>query len=289
MNVESDAGVAASKPARKKKSRKPAQAKRAATQRKAHGRVAYPKNPLAASLRIPQGVIDQNAGNTCTDREAATFAKVGWSGQIKVEISSAIKYGLLDRPSPGNVKPTDLARKILRPQEPRDRIEGLRRAVLNAPVIAEVYARYRGENLPDTQFLNNTLIDSFKINKDEVNDFINIFIAALKDAELLEEVIGGKFRVLDVTSPGDTGTPVGEQQIKKLSKGVTVSSDDTCFVVMPFADPVGGYYASVYEPAIEKAKLKAVRADADLYGTGKIIDQIWHGINSAGACCGTNG
>ena len=28
-------------------------------------------------------------------------------------------------------------------------------------------------------------------------------------------------------------------------------------------------------------KLKAVRADADLYGTGKIIDQIWHGINSA--------
>ena len=27
--------------------------------------------------------------------------------------------------------------------------------------------------------------------------------------------------------------------------------------------------------------MKAVRADADIYGTGKIIDQIWHGIHSA--------
>ena len=51
--------------------------------------------------------------------------------------------------------------------------------------------------------------------------------------------------------------------------------------VMSFANPVGGYYDSIYKPAIEKAKLKADRADADLYGTGKIIDQIWKGITSA--------
>ena len=33
-------------------------------------RVAFPKHPLAKCLRIPQGVLDQNAGNECTDREA---------------------------------------------------------------------------------------------------------------------------------------------------------------------------------------------------------------------------
>ena len=42
-------------------------------------RVAFPKDSLAKSLRIPQGVLDQNAGNECTDREAAGFAKIGWS------------------------------------------------------------------------------------------------------------------------------------------------------------------------------------------------------------------
>jgi len=51
--------------------------------------------------------------------------------------------------------------------------------------------------------------------------------------------------------------------------------------MMPFAEPLGGYFAGVYQPAIEKAKLKAIRADAEIFGTGKIIDQIWTGINSA--------
>jgi len=139
----------------------------------------------------------------------------------------------------------------------------------------------RGENLPDTEFLANTLVDSFNVPREQVEGFIRVFVTTLKGAELLEELSSGKSRVLDVTSPTDTTTELGEQQIKKLSKGVTVSADDSCFVVMPFAEPIGGYYASIYEPAIEKAKLKAIRADADLYGTGKIIDQIWHGINSA--------
>jgi hypothetical protein len=51
--------------------------------------------------------------------------------------------------------------------------------------------------------------------------------------------------------------------------------------MQPFAAPLGGYFSSIYEPAIAKAGLKAVRADADIFGTGKIIDQIWQGINSA--------
>jgi hypothetical protein len=84
-----------------------------------------------------------------------------------------------------------------------------------------------------------------------------------------------------VSSPADTSTQVGEEQIKRLSKGFTVAPDYECFVMMPFANPVGGYYDSIYKPAIEKAKLKADWADADLYGTGKIIDQIWQGITSA--------
>jgi hypothetical protein len=52
-------------------------------------------------------------------------------------------------------------------------------------------------------------------------------------------------------------------------------------VVQPFKPPFGDYYEKVYKPAIEKAGLRAVRADADIFGTGKIIDQIWRGIKAA--------
>ena len=42
-----------------------------------------------------------------------------------------------------------------------------------------------------------------------------------------------------------------------------------------------GYYELMYKPAIEKAKLTAVRADSEIFGTGKIIDQILLGITRA--------
>jgi hypothetical protein len=51
--------------------------------------------------------------------------------------------------------------------------------------------------------------------------------------------------------------------------------------MMPFAAPLGDYYSKIYEPAIIKAGLTPVRADNDIFGTGKIIDQIWSGITTA--------
>jgi len=245
------------------------------------GRVKFPKHSILTCIRIPQAIVDQHAGEACTDREGAAFAHVGWSGDVRVEISSAIKYGLLERPAAGKIKPTDLVRQITRPQDPKDKVAALRQCVMNAPVISDVYTKYRSENLPDTEFFVNALRDSFGVPQEHIEDFIKVFTQTLTESGLLEELSNGKFRVLDVTSPGDATTPVGEEQIKKLSKGVTVAATDTCFVVMPFSEPIGGYYDSLYKPAIERSKLKPDRADADIYGTGKIVDQIWKGINAA--------
>ena len=52
-------------------------------------------------------------------------------------------------------------------------------------------------------------------------------------------------------------------------------------MMMPFADPIGGYYKAIYESAITKAGLRPVRADDDIFATGKIIDQVWSGITAA--------
>ena len=247
--------------------------------------IAFPKHPLSKCLRIPQAILEQNAGKECTDREAAKFAGIGWTGQVSVEISSALKFGLLERPAPRTVKPTDLTRRIVRPQKPNDSRDAMREAVLKAPVISDVYKHYRGENLPDDlTFLGNTARDTFNVPGDRVDDFIRVFIETLTDAELLEDV-GGKKRVIDITHmPSEVeGAPVvaADDHLRKVSKGVSVDSSETCFVMMAFAEPLGGYYTTIYQPAINKAGLTAVRADTDIFGTGKIIDQIWAGINNA--------
>lgn len=244
--------------------------------------LAFPKQSISECLRVPQAILEQNAGKECTDREASDFAGIKYTGIISVEISSAIKYGLLERPAIGKVKPTDITRRIVRPQKPNDKTDAMREAVLHAPVVSDMYKHYRGENLPDATFLANTARDTYHVPADKVDLFIEVFLKTLEEAKLLED-ISGKKRVLDVTNTPDVegSSAIPDEQLKKVSKGVAVQAGDSCFVMMPFALPLGGYYASIYEPAIKRAGITPLRADADIFGTGKIIEQIWSGINNA--------
>jgi hypothetical protein len=174
----------------------------------------------------PTAVLENNAGKECTDKEAAKFAGMGWGGPTSVEISSAIKYNLFQRPSPGKVEPTEITRRIVRPQRPNDKIDAIREAVLKAPLVSDVYKHYRGENLPDDMsFLANTVTESFGLPADRVTEFIGVFLEDLEAALLLEEV-GGKRRVLDITHmPSEvSGSPsiTTDDHLKKVSKGVAV-------------------------------------------------------------------
>lgn len=239
----------------------------------------YPRHSVDKALRIPKAILDQNAGKECSVQESAKFLGVGFHGPYQVEVSSGLKYGLLSRPSEGRVAVTERAKQILRPQSPSDELQGLRDAVLGAPVIQDVYGHYRGENLPDEAFFNNALTDKFKIPADKVSEFRSVFFDSLKAAKLLEDH-DGKLRVTDVSHDGTVKTGTTDT-FKKLERSVTVKSSDSCFVMMPFAAPLGAYYDKIYKPAIEKAGLIPIRADNEIFGTGKIIDQIWSGINSA--------
>ncbi len=241
----------------------------------------YPRHSLEKALRIPKAILEQNAGKEVTDKEAAKFLGItNTRGSFSVELSSSLKYGFLEKPGTGLVKPTELAKRILRPQSSEDELKGLREAVLKAPVISDVYKHYRGENLPDRQFFENALIDTFKIPREKISEFIEIFTESLNKAKLIEN-IGDKQRIVDISSERNSPIVDTTNEFKKLSKAASITATDTCFVMMPFAAPLGEYYSKIYEPAIEKAGLKAVRADDDIFGTGKIIDQIWSGINSA--------
>ncbi|HLX12151.1 MAG TPA: hypothetical protein VKS81_05005 [Bacteroidota bacterium] len=238
----------------------------------------YPRHSLSKCLRIPRGILEQNAGKECTDRQAAAYIGVSYSGEFQLEISSATKFGLLERPSTGNVAISDLAKKILRPQQVQDELNGLRDAVLRAPQISEVYTHYRGENLPDQQFFDNTLVDRFNVPREKVGEFTAIFKETLLKAGLLVEE-NGKSRIIDAAGNGMVLKNNGD--LSRKGDLPIISTNETCFVMMPFESPLGDYYLKIYEPAIKKAGLIPIRADNDIFGTGKIMDQIWSGINSA--------
>jgi hypothetical protein len=244
--------------------------------------VKFPRHNIEQALRVPRAILDQNAGKPCTPNEAAAFLGIKPSGPFGVEVASSSKYGFLNRPSKGKIQPSELAKKIIRPQDPRDELQGYRDAVLATPIVSDVYNHYRGENLPDEKFFANALTDKFGVSAHDVAEFHEIFLDALQRAQLIAKH-DDKTRVIDITSEQTAGAASGvaSPMLEKLTKAVKVSSNDSCFVMMPFADPQGAYYEKIYAPAIEKAGLKPVRADTNIFGTGKIMDQIWVGINGA--------
>jgi hypothetical protein len=240
----------------------------------------YPRHSIEKALRIPRAILEQGAGKDCSLKDAAGYLGLTFvGGPFNVEISSGKKYGFLEGSSK-QLKVTDRARKVLRPQSPDEELEAVRAAVFKAPTISEVYNHYRGENLPqEEQFFDNTLINKFKIPVAKLGEFKIIFKENLQKAHLLDEHEGG-IRVIDFSKSGGSGEDESEH-LKKLSKSVKISDTDTCFVMMPFSPPHGNYYSLIFEPAIRKAGLKPVRADNEIFGTGKIMEQIWTGINSA--------
>jgi hypothetical protein len=227
--------------------------------------------------------VDQNAGHPCTSTEAAKFLGIKTSGPFGVEISSAKKYGFLETGAQKLVV-TERAKRAVRPQSDRDEIAALREAVLAAPDISDVYNHYRGEHIPDDNFFANALSERFDIPVDKISDFRTVFFDSLRSANLLDES-GTRPKLIDIGREGPSaiaanGTP--SRSIDIASSNSTVKpTDGNCFVMQPFAAPYGGYYETLFKPAIEKAGLHPLRADAEIFGTGKIIDQIWRGISSA--------
>jgi len=242
----------------------------------------YPRHSVDKALRIPKAILEENGGHASTPTQAAGYLGLSTAkGPFAVEIGSAKKYGFLDSPEQGKIQPTELARRILRPKSQEDQLNAYRAAVLSAPDISDVYKHYRGENIPQDTFFKNTLADSFGIPEADFTDFKQVFLESLQAAKLVEEH-GENLRVLDVSE--STAALTGDEEsehLKKLGASVEVKPGDSCFVMQPFAQPFGGYYEKIFKPAIERAGLLPVRADAEIFGTGKIIDQIWRGLNNA--------
>jgi hypothetical protein len=188
------------------------------------GRAKFPRHSVTKALRVPRAILEQNAGKPCTPAEAAAFVGVGPGGPFNVEIGSATKYGFLERPETGKIQPTALAKKVIRPQSPSDEIDGYREAILKAPDIAEVYKHYRGENLPDDQFLKNTVVETYKIPADSFLEFKQVFLESLEAAQLLSKH-GDKIRILDI-SADDAPSAMPSERIKKLGKAANVSASD---------------------------------------------------------------
>lgn len=76
------------------------------------------------------------------------------------------------------------------------------------------------------------------------------------------------------------GASVITTKVKTKKRKTPKKSVGTCFILMPFKEPFGTYYNVIIEPAVQKAGLKAFRADS-VFLPRPIMADIWDMIQGA--------
>jgi hypothetical protein len=146
-----------------------------------------------------------------------------------------------------------LGRELVYPKASGDEFKALMVAFRNIELFAKVYDYYSGGNLPEVQYLKNTLKTEWGVDEAYQDDFYDLFqrnLAYLKSKGDLPAV--GSSVASTATMAGGTSILLGES----AKAGSLVA-----FIAMPFSEKTGaykqGYFDEVLKHLITPAAVRA--------------------------------
>ncbi len=258
----------AKKATAKKATAKKATAKKATAKNKPSqtSQAKFPRHSVEKALRIPKAIIDQNAGKASTASEAAKWTTGGSAnGPFRVELSSAKKYGFLGTEGV-KVVPSDRARRSCTPSQKQIELKDYVKLFLGR-LISEVYAHYRGENLPDNK---SSPMHSATPSIFHRTRLTNLLRSSMnRCARLNSSMCQVSVRLIDIGRTNQLGIRSAFR-----TKKVSVPAGATCFRYAAVRRPSRDAYDTIFKPAIEQTGLVPIRADDEIFATGKIMDQV---------------
>ncbi|MDX1972685.1 MAG: hypothetical protein SFY68_09160 [Candidatus Sumerlaeia bacterium] len=237
----------------------------------------FPKLSLEESIRVAQAIEENNAGNPLPSGElvkAVGFKKTNdW--RFRDLLKAAIQYGLVEGTPTTDISLTALGNKIVAPSDPGERTRGLASAFESVPDFKKVRDFYKGKPLPEDEFFTNTLVREFKIPRERVDKFIEVFTSNIQYLKAYKAFPDKQDMASIATSIDSEEIGAGQEH-----EAAGRTHLDNCFVMMPFGGFYDIYYKEIYMPAIKDAGFEPVRAD-DLFSTGMFIEQIWEQVRKA--------
>lgn len=137
----------------------------------------FPRRTLENALRVPEALKQHNAGNSWPSEEVATALDLGpSSGNFFYVTAASRDYGLTEGTrDTAQISLTPLGRKAVYPNGPDEEAAARLDAFLNVDAFKGVLEYYGGNNLPDMQFLSNTLTTTFNLPEDQHDEFVDLF------------------------------------------------------------------------------------------------------------------
>lgn len=253
-----------------------------------------PRKAVSDCLEVAKPIHEVYAGKTASWDELATAAGLGSkTNNTKYLIWSAQAYDLITK-SGDTYSLSETARKILSPNYPDERTEGITKAITVPTVFSKFYAEYNGKLLPEDDFLTNVLANRYGVPKERVEEAKAILIANAEYAGIISTHSNGK-RIIRLDSAprgGEEGSSPqpspGEAPQEAARSGA--ESETTCFYITPIGDEGSDVrrhadmlLKHLVEPAFQQFCMKVVRADK-IEKSGLITQQIFEQVVSSKFC-----
>jgi hypothetical protein len=195
----------------------------------------FPRVTLEDALKVAAAIKDKNGGNPYAPEDVAAALKVGArGGRFFYLTAGARDYGLTTGTrDTEKISLTELGRLAVYPATPAEALEAKRKAFLSIDVFRRVLEHYKGVNLPEAEYLGNTLTKEFNLQPAVHDEFVRLFQKNCKYLDISNwqgetSLRGGR---LERTGAVATSSPavVTLGQSKK-------ETSQLCFVVMPFTE-----------------------------------------------------
>jgi hypothetical protein len=195
----------------------------------------FPRVTLEDALKVATAIKDKNGGNPYASEDVAAALKVGArGGRFFYLTAGARDYGLTTGTRDSEkISLTELGRLAVYPATPAEALEAKRTAFLSIDVFRRVLEHYKGINLPETEYLANTLTKEFNLQPAVHDEFVKLFQKNCKYLDISTwqgetSLRGGRSERTSVSGTNSPAVVTLGQSKKETSQ--------LCFVVMPFTE-----------------------------------------------------
>ena len=197
---------------------------------------SFPRVTLQDSLRVPTAIKEKNGGNPWLPQEIAKAVNVGAkTGKFYYLTAGSRDYGLTEGTRDSKrIALTKLGRAVVYPPSAQAEMQAKRKAFLSVETFRKVVEHYKGNNLPEREYLSNTLQNEFSIPREVHDEFVDLF---QKNCRYLG--IGSTLSpdLIENNAPPWNGTNGHEKEASTITLATPAQGGDKlCFVVMPFEE-----------------------------------------------------
>jgi hypothetical protein len=223
---------------------------------RAVSRRIFPRFDLEGCYSLARAIREFNAGNPWSPKEIASALNMSTSSNFFYLTAACRDYGItIGTRDTAKIELTDLGRAIVYPKSPEQFAEAMTSAFRNVALFSKVYDYYQGKNLPDIQYLKNTLKTEFGVEEEFQDDFYDLF---QRNLTYLKERTGQLPAAMRGVGKSFTSSGSGDSIILGESSN---AGKLVAFVAMPFSERTStfppGYFDEVLKHLITPAAVKA--------------------------------